>query len=176
MLWYQVASGRLTNVKGLWHDLTDLRPKVASLQWRTRTGGSLPYPGHSFRTGRFWGTVIIFPAHRNSLCPFPFPHSEEFVLSFTQPRDCTSRLHLLKPSPRAQRHTCPWSLPRLQVRGLPALPGPPCGTGAPAPPDRLSAIPASAISPPGFTWMITHLSRDWSCTDHVTDHALMTWL
>ena len=27
-----------------------------------------------------------------------------------------------------------------------------------------------------FTWMITHLSRDWSCTDHVTDHALMTWL
>lgn len=111
--------------------------------------GNSAVPGAQFRTGRFWGAVIIFPAHRDSLCPFPFPHSEEFVLSFTQPRDCISRLHLLKPSPRAQRHTCPWSLPRLQVRGLPALPGPPCGRGAPAPPDRLSAIPASAISPPG---------------------------
>ena len=25
------------------------------------------------------------------------------------------------------------------------------------------------------TWLIMHLSRDWSCTDHVTDHALITW-
>ena len=51
MLWYQVASGRLTNVKGLWHDLTDLRPKAASLQWRTRAGGTLLYPGHSSGLG-----------------------------------------------------------------------------------------------------------------------------
>ena len=40
---------------------------------------------------------------------------------------------------------------------------------------------------PGYpaliTWLITHVSRDWSCTnqwlsctDHVTDHALITWL
>lgn len=93
--------------------------------------------------------MLVFPAHRDSPCPFPCPYSEESVLSFTQPRDCISRLHLLTPSPRAQRHTCPWSLPRLQVPGLPALPAPPCGRGAPAPPDRLSAIPASATSPPG---------------------------
>ena len=23
-------------------------------------------------------------------------------------------------------------------------------------------------------WVITHVSRDWSCTDHVADHALIT--
>ena len=26
------------------------------------------------------------------------------------------------------------------------------------------------------TWLIMHWSRGWSCTDHVTDHALITWL
>ena len=27
-----------------------------------------------------------------------------------------------------------------------------------------------------IAWLIIHWSRDWSCTDHVTEHALITWL
>ena len=39
---------------------------------------------------------------------------------------------------------------------------------------RSSAGPDHLTEHALFTWLITHLSRDSSCTDHVTDHALIT--
>ena len=27
-----------------------------------------------------------------------------------------------------------------------------------------------------YSWLIMHWWRNWSCTDHVADHALITWL
>ena len=27
-----------------------------------------------------------------------------------------------------------------------------------------------------ITWLIIHCSRAWSCTDHVTNHELISWL
>ena len=34
----------------------------------------------------------------------------------------------------------------------------------------------NVIDPALITWLIIHCLRAWSCTDHVTNHELISWL